>query len=383
MPRYLLEPMIRSKGQALYSEDGKGFGFDDTTKAELVQVLQDCYDLTQEGVFVNPGDQLLWKDNSERALCTGEAAMGMNWSSQFSNFAGYFDQNLAMTTQPLFDNGTEKGMYVRPAQFFSITKDCPDPETAAKAISFFINDKTANETLNGERGIPASKIIREELKTKAEGNEKKVYDFMDEAKRSINNLRIKVVWFRDFYYDGNYAYDESKFFELPEEKEEFRDFVNGIHEAGGGDDPESGLEALTMAMRSDFVQEGAKKRHIIVLFTDAAAHPFEDYDELTAEAAKKGCKPTMYPKNMPKNISEFYNAWEGNAMNQDALGCDGENTKLDATGRRLVLFAPNDYPWCDMEVDLSRVIRKDIEAGQGGSELEMDEVYSLIAYSMS
>ena len=181
MPRYLLEPMIRSKGQALYSEDGKGFGFDDTTKAELVQVLQDCYDLTQEGVFVNPGDQLLWKDNSERALCTGEAAMGMNWSSQFSNFAGYFDQNLAMTTQPLFDNGTEKGMYVRPAQFFSITKDCPDPETAAKAISFFINDKTANETLNGERGIPASKIIREELKTKAEGNEKKVYDFMDEV----------------------------------------------------------------------------------------------------------------------------------------------------------------------------------------------------------
>ena len=126
----------------------------------------------------------------------------------------------------------------------------------------------------------------------------KLYDFMDEAKRSINNLRIKVVWFRDFYYDGNYAYDESKFFELPEEKEEFRDFVNGIHEAGGGDDPESGLEALTMAMRSDFVQEGEKKRHIIVLFTDAAAHPFEDYDELTAEAAKKGCKPTMYPKNL-------------------------------------------------------------------------------------
>lgn len=90
----------------------------------------------------------------------------------------------------------------------------------------------------------------------------------------------------------------------------------------------------------------------------------------------------MYPKNMPKNISEFYNAWEGNAMNQDALGCDGENTKLDADGRRIVLFAPNDYPWCDMEVNLSHVIRKDIEAGQGGSELEMNEVYTLIAYSM-
>ena len=35
-----------------------------------------------------------------------------------------------------------------------------------------------------------------------------------------------------------------------------------------------------------------------------------------------------------------------------------------------------------MEVNLSHVIRKDIEAGQGGSELEMNEVYTLIAYSM-
>lgn len=179
MPRYLLEPMIRSKGQSLYSEDGKSFGFDDETKAQIVQVLQDCYDLTQEGVFVDPGDQLLWKDNSERALCTGEAAMGQNWSSQFSNFSGYYNQNLEMTTQPLFDGATEKGMYLRPAQFFSVTKDCPDPEAAAKAISFFINDKGANEILNGERGIPAAKTIREELKGKASDTEKKVYDFLD------------------------------------------------------------------------------------------------------------------------------------------------------------------------------------------------------------
>lgn len=28
---------------------------------------------------------------------------------------------------------------------------------------------------------------------------------------------------------------------------------------------------------------------------------------------------------------------------------------------------------CDMEVNLSHVIRKDIEAGQGGSELEMND----------
>lgn len=169
--------------------------------------------------------------------------------------------------------------------------------------------------------------------------------------------RVKAVWFRDFYYDGEYAYGESKFFELPEEEENFHDFIVGIHAAGGGDEPESALEALTLAMRSDFSQGGWSRRHIIVLFTNAEAHAFEDYDRLVEEAAQKGCKPEMYPENMPKDIYEFYNAWQGNSMNQDALGSEGESTKLDPSGRRLVLFAPNGYPWTDMEVELEYTIR--------------------------
>ena len=220
------------------------------------------------------------------------------------------------------------------------------------------------------------------VKASALSFQENLNDCLKDAGRIVKNLRIKVVWFRDFYYDGKYAYGESKFFELPEEKEDFHDFVTGINEAGGGDEPESALEALTLAMRSDFVQEGEKKRHIIVLFTDAEAHAFEDYDRLVEEAAKKGCKPEMYPENMPKDLSEFYNAWQGNSMNQDALGSEGEATKLDPSGRRLVLFAPNAYPWTDMEVELEYTIRKPIEAGEGGAELDMGEVYSMIAYSL-
>lgn len=205
---------------------------------------------------------------------------------------------------------------------------------------------------------------------------------LESAGRIIKNLRIKVIWFRDFYYDGKYAYGESKFFELPEEREEFRDFVDNIHEAGGGDEAESALEALTLAMRSDFVQEGEKKRHIIVLFTDAEAHAFEDYDILVEEAAKNGCKPEMYPENMPKDISGFYSIWQGDSTNQDALGLEENSTKLDSTGRRLVLFAPNAYPWTDMEVELEYTFRKAIEVGEGGKEIDMGDVYSMIAFSM-
>ena len=110
-------------------------------------------------------------------------------------------------------------------------------------------------------------------------------------------------------------------------------------------------------VQSDFVQKGEKKRHIIILFTDAAAHPFEDYDKLTAEAARKGYKPTIYPENMPKDIYELYNVWEGNTEDFSK-----EVTTLDKTGRRLVLFAPNEYPWADMGIDLSSTIRYDLSA---------------------
>ena len=57
-------------------------------------------------------------------------------------------------------------------------------------------------------------------------------DLLEEKLKSshhvINNLRIKVIWFRDFYYDGNQAYGESDFFELPEQKEDFHKYVESL-----------------------------------------------------------------------------------------------------------------------------------------------------------
>lgn len=206
--------------------------------------------------------------------------------------------------------------------------------------------------------------------------------YLEEAGRFVTNIRLKVIWFRDFYYDGKFAYGESKFFDIPEEQPQFHDFVTNIREAGGYDAPESGLEALTLAMRSDFVQGGERRRHIIVLFTDDGAHPFEDYDQLVAKAAVMGCEPEMYPENMPKDLAELFNAWQGNEEYQSCLGKKGNVSCLDPTGRRLVLFAPNAYPWTDMENSLENTIRKNIEPQKGGSELDMSDVYALIAYSM-
>lgn len=195
---------------------------------------------------------------------------------------------------------------------------------------------------------------------------------LSKNKRKINKLRTKVIVYRDFYVDGQYAMEESPFYQLPEQTSAFHQFVSQIRAGGGGDEPENGLEALAVALRSNFVTDGTKKRHIIVLFTDASAHPLE----LQQEGV-----PGNYPPNMFKDLGEVYQFW-GNG--QDMLGSSfGSSAQMIKDAKRLVLFAPNMYPWNDMEMDLENVIRKDMDKGNGGRDLDLDDVIALVANSIA
>ena len=195
---------------------------------------------------------------------------------------------------------------------------------------------------------------------------------LKENRRIIKNLRIKVIVFRDYYVDDKYAMEESRFFILPEEKQEFYNFVSKIKAGGGGDEPESGLEALALALRSDFVKDGDKKRHVIVLFTDASAHPLEQQEDGV---------PSNYPSNMFKNLGDLYEAW---GKGQDSLGSTRNlGVQMAKDAKRLVLFSPSMYPWGEMEYQLENTIRKDMDKGNGGRDLELDDVIALIANSIA
>lgn len=195
---------------------------------------------------------------------------------------------------------------------------------------------------------------------------------LERNKRRIKNLRIKVIVFRDYYVDDKYAMEESRFFILPEEKQDFYNFVSKIRAGGGGDEPESGLEALALALRSDFVKDGDKKRHVIVLFTDASAHPFEQ---------QKDGIPNNYPAQMFRNLGDLYQTW---GTGQDALGVSIDfSTRMLKDAKRLVLFAPSIYPWNEIELDLENVIRKDMDKGNGGRDLDLEDVIALISNSIA
>ncbi|MDX2302655.1 MAG: vWA domain-containing protein [Microscillaceae bacterium] len=177
--------------------------------------------------------------------------------------------------------------------------------------------------------------------------------------KSIHTLRVKVIYYRDYYYDGDESMFESDFFMLPDQKDKFKEFIDHIKAEGGGYEPESGLEALALAIRSKWNHTGDKKRQIIIVWTDASTHPLEK-DE--------NSKPDNYPINMPANFDELTDLWEGQFMSRAA--------------KRLIIYSPDAYAWTDMANHWDNTIQYPSKAGEGLSEIDYQTILDAIASSV-
>lgn len=126
----------------------------------------------------------------------------------------------------------------------------------------------------------------------------------DENNILLESLNTQVIAFRDKNVDGSSWFSQSTVYAMPDEKEGFHSWVNALYAAGGGDTPESGLEALDAAFsKTDWGIDDGYHRQVIILWTDA---------------------PYLVGGYSDINIDNLQMKW--NSM---------------PTGRRLILFAPN------------------------------------------
>jgi len=197
--------------------------------------------------------------------------------------------------------------------------------------------------------------IIEDVKANALSFYQKFVDEMEAKSKSVQQLRIKVIAFRDFGVDSEPVV-ESKFFVLDDESREFHDFVSSIEATGGGDEPESSLEALAMAMNSDWVTTGSVRRHVIIMYTDASALP------LGARGASAN-----YPAGMPADLAELREWWEGQ--------------KMEKRAKRLLVFAPDMEPWSDM-VDWSNTFHTASKAGAGCDDTDIQTCIHMLVNSI-
>jgi hypothetical protein len=164
--------------------------------------------------------------------------------------------------------------------------------------------------------------LLETVKFKILSLDSDIAERLRKSNRVLESLRVRLIVFRDLYDDSESAFDVTRFFDLPTQQAEFAATVKNIEAFGGGDQPESGLEALFLAMKSGWRNEpqDLKRRHIIMLFTDQDAH------ELGAKIPVRFAQPPH-----PRSLSDLKRLWAPHRL----------QGLMNDRARRMVLFAPD------------------------------------------
>lgn len=177
----------------------------------------------------------------------------------------------------------------------------------------------------------------------------------------IDMMRIKLIVFRDYKCDGQRSMVESPFFELPVEDEEFAAYLDGIHAVGGCNEDANGLEALYLAMKSDFTT-GAKDRQVIVLFADTTAIPL---------GKRRNCEG--YPKGMV----------DDNGLLETWMCTQTHSSKLRERNKRLVMFAPKGSCYETMKQRYNRSVFTPVQIHGGLDDISFKAIIKIIAASAS
>ena len=184
---------------------------------------------------------------------------------------------------------------------------------------------------------------------------------MEQKGKHVDQLRVRIIAYRDYLADEKNAMLVTNFFNLPEEADELKKCVSSLVAKGGGDDPEDGYEAIAYAIRSNWNTSGAKKRHVVVLWTDDDAH------ELGF-----GKSSPFYPKGMASDLSEL-TAWWGDAADPGYM---------DQEAKRLVLFAPAMPGWLKLSDNWDKVLHYPSDAGNGLKDVEYSQIISALSQTI-
>jgi len=206
--------------------------------------------------------------------------------------------------------------------------------------------------------------VLERVKKSALDFHSRLSTVMGQKSKAISQLRLRIVAFRDFADNPGDAIESTEFLTFPDQEGDYQSFVQGLEPVGGGDIPESGLEALALAIRSRWETGLDRRRHVIVLFTDASAHPLGDPDATSVQG---------YPADIPRSLDDLFEEW-GYSRSQASL--------MDNSAKRLVLFAPDVEPWSEIAEEWNLTMHFPSRAGDGLEEFEMDEIINTIANSL-
>lgn len=157
----------------------------------------------------------------------------------------------------------------------------------------------------------------------------------------IETLRVRVVGFPDVSANDTTSISESPFFNLPDQSSDFAAAVNAMRPAADGDGAASSLEALALAIRSEWTSAGTRGRQVIVACSDTAPYPLEQ----TVEGSRRNSQSAL-----PTTFDELTADWE-------------DQSYMSAADKWIVLIAPDVSGWSDISANWVGVIHFPLSDG--------------------
>lgn len=166
---------LRTKGLALYNNDGSALGYeDDALFTDFFGMLSG---LIKDGAV--PSQDKLSQNKGvieESDIVKGTGIGVWQWSNQYVALQIAVNRPMELAQMPGPD--MDKGLYMQPSMYWSITSNSKVKEEAAKFVDFWINDVEANNLIKGERGVPISSKIKESVATQLTDSGKQVFKFV-------------------------------------------------------------------------------------------------------------------------------------------------------------------------------------------------------------
>ncbi|MGM0875786.1 MAG: ABC transporter substrate-binding protein [Bacillota bacterium] len=170
---------LRTKGEQFYNEEGTGLAYTDDQL--FVNYFDRQLKLIEENAFPTPDEVAAVRGMESDFIVKGTSAITWNYSNQYAGFDQLTDASLTLNLPP--EHLENKALFLKPSMLFSIPKSSKQKEEAAKFINFFVNNVEANKLMKGERGVPVSSKVSEQIKPVLSESEKKIVDYVEKAKK--------------------------------------------------------------------------------------------------------------------------------------------------------------------------------------------------------
>ncbi|WP_379135765.1 ABC transporter substrate-binding protein [Paenibacillus sp. sgz500958] len=166
---------LRARGFSMYNKANNGLGYvDDQVMADYLALYKKWSD---EGLLKSDSLQEAPVDENH-PIVTRQAAFYFGFSNNVTVLSKLTGHTIKMLPLPQGADDAE-GRFIKPSMFLAVSSYSKHAEEAVKFVDFFVNNAEANDILKGERGVPVSSVIADNLSKKVDEAGKQQYDLLE------------------------------------------------------------------------------------------------------------------------------------------------------------------------------------------------------------